>query len=625
MRSENAAEGFPSRRFLCTMATMYKNALLRLPPACWLFGAFLLALAVRLLFVSQWQATPYGSWPLLDAAAYNDWAKLIAQGEWGRPRAFYQSPLYPYLLGFVYFFLGPQTLWAGWLGALLDAGTVALLSAFSLKHFGRRAALATALLATFFRPMIFYSAPVMKEPLALFLIALLLPFAWQAVNDNKRKAYALCGLIIGLGALARGNELLFAPALILFALLKHRRAAVKNSLTLAIATMLALAPATLHNWLANDDFVLMNYADGFNLYIGHSPIANGTNAYPPEVSTDPVQEEFNVSYLASQALGHEAKPSEVSHYWRSRALDEIAANPGREFFLLLNKIIAFWNGEDTFDNYDPPFIAANFGTVVSGPLVSFWMLSTLAGFALFPLVRRKNGAALLLAFMGCIYFASVMPFYVTDRYRLPIVIFLLPLAGAALPAAAQLWREKDKKGWVLSLACALFFAALGLMPNPTKTDLTAYDWGTLTTVYANLEQNEQALDALEKGIAVDPARVGPQAFIQAASAARKIGLPERSEKLLDDALAVYPNDGIVHYNVGRQLATEGKLPEALKSFERAIELNPSYVLNYYALALINDRLGAYDKASAFAAQGLAIDPNNKYLWDFVAHRQGVQK
>lgn len=580
--------------------------------------AFGLALAVRLLFVFQWQATPYANWPLLDADAYHEWAKIIASGELFRPRAFYQSPLYPYLLGFLYAVFGASALVAGLWGALLDALTVTLLTHFTFKHFGRTAAIATALLAIFFRPMIFYSAPVMKEPLVLFLLAALLPFAFSALHDNKRKAFALSGLLIGLGALTRGNLLLLAPALGLFALYKHRTTAIGHVVVLALTTALAIAPATLHNAYVSNDFVPINYADGFNLYIGHSPIANGTNAYPPEVSTDPVQEEFNTSYIAQQAMGHDLKPSEVSSYWRTRAVQEIKADPWRELSLLTNKIEAFWNSTDTFDNYDIPFIAKNFDTLLSWPLVGFGLISTLAAFAAWPALKQKNEAAQLLLVLLGVYFLSVMPFYVTDRYRLPVIIFLLPLAGAAFAYAPALFKGKTKPFAACGLA--LLFAFLSLKPNPTPRDLTAFDWGTLTAVYAGQERDEDALNALEKGLALAPTEVGPQAFLQAATSAKKLGQSERAAALLAQALQLYPENGTVHYNIGRDLAAEGKLPEAIKAFERALKLNPSYTLTYYALAVIHDKLGHYEQASSYAAQGLAIDPTNRWLWGFVTHR-----
>jgi len=584
-----------------------------LSPTKLVWTVFFLALAVRIVFAVQWHGTPYGAYPLLDADAYDQWAKAIAAGGWLRQTAFYQSPLYPYLLGGVYALFGRDLMLVSVLNALLDAGTVALLTGFTFKQFGRAAAITTATLGIFYRPMIFYAAPVMKEPLALFLLALFVVFAFRAWQENKKRDYVLSGLFLGLGALARGNVLFLAPALLALSVITWRKKAVKGALLFSAVLGLAIAPATLHNAVVSKDFVPINYADGFNLYIGHSPIANGTNAYPPEVSTDPVQEEINVAWIARQATGQPLKPSGVSRYWRGRALEQILADPWREIILLKNKLEAFTNSAEKFDNYDMPFIARNFDTLLSWPLIGFWVLSTLAAFAFVPALKKKNRAALFLLVMAGAYLASVLPFYVTDRYRLPVVIFLLPMAGAAIPYAKQMIAGKEKRLLAAATLAALLFAFLGLREDPTHTDLTAFDWGTLTTIYANSEQPKKALDALAKGIAVDPVEVGPQGYIQGSFAAEALGQQQKATQLLDEALSHFPRNGIVHYNIGRALAARGKLKEAQKSFEKAMALNPSYTLNYYALALIFDRFGEGEKARVLIRQGLAVDPTDARL------------
>lgn len=573
---------------------------------------------MRFLFALDWHATPYGAHPLLDAASYHQWAQDIANGEWLRARAFYQSPLYPTLLGQFYALFGPNLFLASLLGAFLDSAAVALLTAFTLKHFGRMAALATLLLASFYRPMIFYSAAPMKEPLALFLLAALLPFAFRAWQENRAKDYAASGLLIGLGALTRGNFLIFAPALGLLAFWEKKNAA-KNILILCGATFLALAPATIHNALASRDFVPTTYADGFNLYIGHSPIANGTNAYPPEVSTDPQQEETTASFIAQSDAGRALKPSEISAYWRGRTWNEIARNPAREFSLLKNKFEAFWNGAEKFDNYDAPFIEENFNTLLSWPLVGFGIVSTLAAFGSICAWREKNRAGRFLLFLLGVYFLSVMPFYVTDRYRLPAILFLLPLAGAALPYGVKLWRERSCVRVAAPLLLAVLFAFLALRPDPSAMDLTAFNWGTLTGVYAEAGRDAEALAALEKGIAADGDKgdIGPTAYLTGAEAAARLGHAEKATHLMDEALRLYPKNNGVHYAIGRNLAARGRIDEAEKEFEEALKLNPSHALTYYALALIAQKRGDAAKAQALVERGLEIEPGNGILRGFL--------
>jgi len=345
-------------------------------------AVFALAFALRAIFAVQWQATPYGDAPLLDAKAYDDWAQAIARGHLLRARAFYQSPLYPYLLGIIYKIFGHSYLNASFLNATLDAGTAAILSLISFTSFGRGAGIITGLLTALYAPMIFYTAPVMKEPLVLFLLSLFLFTALRALESGRIRDYAFAGIFLGLTALTRGNVLLLAPVLPAAAFMLRKRAAIVPAVLYLITFCAAIAPAAIHNLVVSDDFVPITYSGGFNLYIGHSDYADGTNSYPPEVSTDPVQEELNAAWIAGQSAGHPLKPSDVSDYWRMKALDYVRHHPAREAELLGLKLLAFVNGAESFDNYDPVFIRKNFSTLLNLPLISFTLVLGLAVFTL---------------------------------------------------------------------------------------------------------------------------------------------------------------------------------------------------------------------------------------------------
>ncbi len=583
-----------------------------------LWLAFGLALIIRLVFVIQWHDLPYGAFPILDADAYDKAAQAIASGDLLRPRAFYQSPLYSYLLGFFYALFGRSFFLVSLLGAFLDAGTVAVLTLFTRRAFGLPAAGLTALLAALYRPMIFYSAPPMKEPLALFLLSLFMLFGLKALEENKRKNAALAGLFLGLGTLARSNALLLAPMFIFLAFAKRKKKSFPNIGIFILMLFLAIAPATIHNAIVSGDFVLTSYAGGFNLYIGHNPSANGVNAYPPEVSTDPMQEELNAFWIAQQTTGHDIKPSEISAFWRKKAVAYILANPWQEIVLLKNKIEAFFNGGERFDNYDPNFIAAHFGTLLAWPLPGFALVCSLAAFAFVPALARKDPAALFLLTMLIAYFLSVLPFYVTDRYRLPAVLFLFPMAGATIPAAQKIIASKNKKLFGGALAAFVLFAFLGFRPDPFQRNLDAYHWGTLTAAYSQLGQNEKVFEAFNKGLALPEGSVGSQAYIHAAYASERQGNEKGALRLLEQALTLFPQDATVPYNMGRLHAGKGELQEAQKDFETALRLDPSYVLTHYALAMIHEHRGNLEFARIFVSQGLAIDPGNAYLREIAA-------
>src|SRR5438270_11320950 len=69
-------------------------------------GIFALAFLLRCLYLFQIQNAPFFELRLGDAAAYHDWARRIAGGDWLGHDVFYQAPLYPYFLAVVYRLMG---------------------------------------------------------------------------------------------------------------------------------------------------------------------------------------------------------------------------------------------------------------------------------------------------------------------------------------------------------------------------------------------------------------------------------------------------------------------------------------------------------------------------------------
>ena len=309
-----------------------------------------------------------------------------------------------------------------------------------------------------------------------------------------------------------------------------------------------------------------------------------------------------------------------------RAFDFMTHNPTQEIVLLVNKIAAFWNNAQPFDNYDIGFIGTHFSTLIAHQLFGFWVIATFATFSLGCFVRTnlmvKEGQgreeiALLLLY-SVTYMASVLIFYVTDRYRLPVVIFLLPLAGAATPYLQMLIHYRMGQVGMVAGAATFIMLLLTLRPPVNAVDLTPFDWGALATIYADQGKDRDVLTALDEGMRLAPDQIGAQAFVRGAVAEDHLGHADRAQHWLETALTLYPNDGIAWYNVGRMYAARGDMLKALDYFLKAKELDPSYVLTYYALARVYDRQGHHDLARTTIAQGLAIDPRDERLQELSA-------
>ncbi len=574
---------------------------------------FGVALILRLIFLWQWNQTTYGQLPLLDALAYDKWAEDILNGHWLRERAFYQSPLYPYLLALLYGIFGHSLLVGSIFNVLLGALTCAGLSVIAGRYFGTGGAIATGLLAAFYRPFIFYSAPLLKESLGLCLLTFFVLFALNAVKKNNSRDYILSGVMLGLTALVRSNILLLAPAFVLLMLFYWQRASLKPLLMFGLATFLMILPATIHNATVSHDFVLISYGGGLNFYLGHSPVATGSNSYLPNISSDPLEgEESDVRQMAEAALGHPLRPSEVSDFWFHQGMQYISRNPGNIFVLLTNKFWLFWDNYEHGDNYDVPFVTKNFDTILSWPLINFWLVSLLTAISIGVFWRTPQREVKTLVCFAGVYMISVVMFYVTDRYRLPVVVFLLPLAGGAVVGVQQSIRRRSWTNLTAASALAvlslwLSFTLVGDAPTRDATN-----WGIIAGLQSDLQQDQQAVDTLQKGLAFSW-MVGSSSYIKTSLSAERLGRLEDARQLLEIATRYYPQDGRVFYHYGRFWSLIGNLSAAQSALEHSIELSPGYVLSYTGLAKVYNKRGNHAKAHEIAQRGLTIAPNDSEL------------
>ena len=580
-------------------------------------SVFVIALLLRLLFVYQWFRTPYGAVPLLDAASYDQWAKEIAGGQFLRTTAFYQSPLYPYILAALYKTIGRDPTVIASLQALLGAATCVWIALITFECFGAGSALAAGLLAAFYRPMIFFTAPLMKETLSLFLLVGTLHFMLRSLTTKRH--FWLAGFFLGLTALTRGNVLILAPVYLGFFIWHHRESFKKPVAIFCLGAAMAILPASVHNAVVSHDLVLLNYTGGYNFYVGNSPTATGSNVYPDSVSSDPAQEEADVTRIAESAEQRHLKPSEISGYWSSKGLAFIFKNPTAAATLLINKIILLSNNFEQPDNYDIGFFSSELSTLLKLPLVGFGVLFVFAalGFALNPTRLAK-----VQVILGLAYAVSIIGFYVTDRYRLPIIVFLFPLAGAALANIRQV------RGRKLAVASVAVIASAGLTFFPgavSSAQLTAFNWGVLAGIESEQNHDHEAIADYAKALAISETGPDADAAIKVSTSFERIGDLPAAARVLIQFMNSHPTDSLAPYNLGRLRLSQSDPRAALPLFEKAQALGPWKPLPYLGLAASQLVLGNLVEAKLAVDSGLAVSPQSPELQELSIQIQTQNK
>ena len=430
-----------------------------------LLAILVAALALRLAHL-------WAVWPVLgeDGAevGMDRWlamhvAQAVARGDWlgGWSAEYDSAPGYAYVLA------GLLRLAEGdWLVPLLLQCVLGVLACVLVFSIGRRlhsttvGLLAAGLLAGY-APAIFYETLLVKFSLVTVTMAALLYGVFEAGAQGRLRPALLAGLALGLLVALRGNAIVLAvPCAWWLARAAPRPPGWRGVALLLAGAALVLGPLAVRDHVAASRGRATSLW-GIHFYIGAQREADGTYAPVSGVRGDVVGHIVDARTLAERAEGRPLRADEVSWYWFHRGVAEIRADPGRYLRLQLGKLrLALAGNEDgSFgDDFDD---AVGASWVLRLPLVTFGSIAPLALLGAV-LVLRSDGR--LLVTLVATYVLSLLPFFVTGRYRLPLVVPMLLLAAVALDALAarvRAGRARDLLRPALFLAGSLSVLAAG--------------------------------------------------------------------------------------------------------------------------------------------------------------------
>jgi tetratricopeptide (TPR) repeat protein len=549
----------------------------------YLLAIFCLALILRLSYLLEASKSPLLFHPGLDPQAYDLWAQRIAGGEWIGGAVFYQSPLYPYLLGIFYALFGRHLLWVYIVQIVFGCLNCLVLFGIGSRVFGKRAGLLASLLAALYKPFIFYDVTLLKTFLEVFLADLCIYLLLLAADNTRRTIIFLAGLALGLGTLARDNfQLLilwFWPWL-LFRLRPKGRAF--SSLWLPAGFLLVLGVCAMRNLAAGRDLVLTTSQAGQNFFIGnHRGNLTGTYQAPEFVRPNPFFEEKDFYQEALKRTGRDAmRPSEVSNFWLRETLKEISADQKLFWKRIFLKLALFWNQREIADQESIYLFKKEFSRLLRLPLPGFGFIGPLGLLGMLLALRRKKG--LLLAGYVLIYWVSVSAFYIFARYRLAVVGPVLVFAGFALLEIYAVARERKWKSLAWWTVWLLLFGTLVWYPLIHET--LDYAYYNLGNSYARAGQYRKAITAYEKAVSQNPKDA--DFWLNLGKAREATG---ENRAALDDymtALRLAPQKASVHLDLGIALFKMRDFASARKELEKALELDPGLSQAHIYLEMI---------------------------------------
>ena len=516
-------------------------------------GLGLFALVLRIIYLFQIEHAPLAHALLGDAAAYDEWARKIAAGDWIGQGVFYQAPLYPYLLAVVYLFTGPGVLTVRLVQALSSSVACMLLAGAGTRWFNRRTGFAAGLLLAVYPPAIFFDGLVQKASLDLLLMCALL-----LVMSRARPQHPWHGLLVGIGtallALNRENALLLAPVLMLW--LAHGvrgfgwRRVLRCEAVFLLGLAVVLLPVAVRNAVVGGEFHLTTSQFGPNFYIGNNPEANGSYQALRFARGSPATEQSDATELAEAAVGHKLAPAGVSAYWRDRALQFIREQPRAWLALMGRKAMLLLNGVELTDTED--MYTWTEQSALLSALTPCWHFGFAVPLALAGVVLTwpRRGRLWPLYLIVLVYALSVVVFYVFARYRYPLVPVVLLFAAAALTAP---WLDlvRSRRYGFMGLA-ALLAAGTGLLAN---RDLVSVEQMRATT-HLNFgwhltEQHEfgAAGEEFALGMACEPhyaRHIQAGIYYNLALSLTRQSQVESALKLLDAAVRLDPEDANIN-------------------------------------------------------------------------------
>ncbi len=379
---------------------------------------------------------------------------------------FYFSPLFGYLVAFFQKVFGDTTVSVKIFNILIGS-TIPIAVYLSGKVFFKERFIPVILsfISAFLDILIIYDVHPLKTTLGIFFLVWGFYFFLFYRESKKNFILFLSGLFLSLGSLIYANFMLVLLFLFIYTVFQYRQKAV----LFVLPVVLVIGSTALRNYVVKNDVVPVTAIGGIHFYIGNSKFASGMYHKIPGVRASGFGHYFDGREIAQKQLKKKLKPSEVSSFWKEKALKEIKENKERFFKLLLKKLLYTINYFDIPNNINKNFykervFSLKFFTVSIGVILLFG----LAGF--FLSLRKKDFLPVHIFFV--VYVLTVVMFFVTDRYRLPIFFPLLLYTGYFM----RYFFEANllKKGLAFLLLLLISF------PVFYKTPLSKKDFSAVT-------------------------------------------------------------------------------------------------------------------------------------------------
>ena len=240
-------------------------------------GVFVLALAVRLVYLYETSKNPTFKLPIIDSQTYDDLARSLLAGVEMGPKFFWQPFFYPFFLYRIYSFCGGSIIYAKLFQMVLGAFTCVLTYRIGCKVSGQKTGLLAGIITACYGPLIFFEGELLATGWAAFFSAALILALLKAREEKKFLYCLIAGSIAGFSVINRPVFLLFiVAAFVWFVFLSYKEPIPQKKilgkiLALAAGFCIVTSAVAVQSLAVIGRFTILPQSGGINLYIGNNP------------------------------------------------------------------------------------------------------------------------------------------------------------------------------------------------------------------------------------------------------------------------------------------------------------------------------------------------------------------
>jgi len=580
-----------------------------------------LCVLLRLAHIWNSRVSPTFWAPAVDPGWYDQVAQNILRGNWG-PFPFFRAPLYPALLAGVYGVFGHDLVAARVLNVVLQTFTGWAIWRVGRSYFSPAVGVIASALFAVNGTTIYFAGEILSTSAEMLAAILALWATLRVTRAWSSESLVLCGLAWGTAAITRPNFLFALPVVLVGLWVSAKKSAeaanrkplaalISGAAVWFVGLALPIAPVTAANAIYGGEFVLIATQGGVNFWIGNNPESTGVLSVLPGYGNTWTMEDAEAE--AERETGRSLKPGELSRFYYEKGQRFLADNPAPALRFIIRKAALFFNRFEVSNNkhmlyfsglspWLPPLMYLNFGLLVP--------LGLLGSFALWRRFEIK-----ILIGLALIYALSVVLFFVTSRFRMPTVPWLLLIAACAMVWTAETLSRRTNVRGLWPLLLLLPGAALACM-NPWNLGEAPVGWARYMegNAYLHLNRLDSAQvcleDAIRDGQAVD------RALLNLGVVKYRRGDVATARQHYEESLLSNPKNADAWNNLGTVCESLGDTGRAIESYRQALALRPSAPDPSHNLAGIHFRQGiaalksgADSVAIAAFLQSLASEPS----------------